>query len=190
MRSEYLLMVALILTACGGRKINADIAADAIAGIQGESLEKKDVDVTAIRQTSGSEAVVESEIRAAFRLERVRDQWVVREVRLGRGQWEKVSNFERALETIRIEDTREMLDRIAKAILKYRESNGEWPVFMDYISLSDILSPRYLAPLIRLDAWRHPLEAYSKDSKTILLQSAGPDGQFGTGDDIVETVSH
>jgi hypothetical protein len=187
MRSEYLLIAVLILTACGGRKINVDIAADAITGIPGESFSKKDVEVMDVHQTSGS-AVAETKLHAAFRLEKVQNKWVVREVRLGHGQWEKVANFERALEMVRMEETRKMLDRIAEAILKYRESKGSLPVFKDYVSLSDILSPIYLDPLIRLDAWNHPLEAFPQDSKSILLKSAGPDGKYGTGDDISKTV--
>jgi hypothetical protein len=188
MRSEYLLIAALILTACGGRKISADIAADAITGIPGESFAKKDVEVVAVRQTSGS-AIVETKLHAAFRLEKVQNKWVVQEVRLGHGQWEKTSNFEQALKIIRIEETRKMLNRIAEAILKYRESKGILPVFKDYVSLSDILSPIYLDPLIRLDAWNRPLEAFPHDSNSILLLSAGPDGKSGTADDISKVIS-
>jgi hypothetical protein len=189
MRSEYFLIALLILTACGGRKITANIAASAVLKIQGESFAKKDVDVVGVTQTSGSEAIVETRIHAAFRLEKVRNQWVVRDVRLGRGQWEKISNFEQALELVRIEETRKMLDRIAEAILKYRESQGSLPEFKDYVSLSDILSPIHLDALIRLDAWRQPLEALSPDSKAIQIRSAGPDGKFGTNDDINKAIA-
>jgi hypothetical protein len=188
MRSKYLLIATLFLTACGGRKISADIAADAITGIPGDSFAKKDVEVVAVRQTSGS-AVVETKLPAAFRLEKIQNKWVVQEVRLGHGQWEKAGNFEQALKIVRIEETRKMLDRIAEAILKYRESKRVLPVFKDYVSLSDILSPIYLDPLIRLDAWNRPLEAFPQDSNGILLQSAGPDGRFGTADDIGKVIS-
>jgi hypothetical protein len=189
MRSEYLLIAALILTGCGGRKINADIAASAIAGIPGDSFAKNDVEVMDIHQMSGSEAIVGTKLLAAFRIEKDRNKWVVREVRLGHGQWEKISNFERALEMVRIEETRKILDRITEAILKYRETKGSLPVFKDYISLSDILSPNYLDPLIRLDAWSHPLEAFPQDLNDILLRSAGPDGKYGTSDDIGKVIS-
>jgi hypothetical protein len=188
MKLPYLLLAVLILTACGGRKITASIAVDAITGLPEESLTKKDVDVLGVSQSSGSEAIVETKLHAAFRLEKIRNKWVVREVRLGRGQWEKVSNLEKALEMVRIEDTQKMLERIAETIQKYRESKGRLPVFKDYVSLSDILAPMYLDPLIRLDAWRRPLEAFPQDSKSILLLSAGPDGKFGTADDIRKIV--
>jgi hypothetical protein len=187
MRSEYLLIAALLLTACGGRKITANSAADAITGTHGELFAKKDVEVVVVRQTSGS-AIVETKLNAAFRLEKVQNKLVVQEVRLGHGRWQKISDFERALEMVQIEETRKILDRIAEAILKYRENKGSLPVFKDYVSLSDILSPMYLDPLIRLDAWNRPLEAFPRDSKGILLRSAGPDGKCNTNDDISKTV--
>jgi hypothetical protein len=190
MKLPYLLLAVLILTACGGRKISASIAVDTItgAGNSEESFKKNDVDVLNIMQVSRSEAIVETKLRTAFRMEKVGDSWVVREVRIGRSQWEKVSNLGRALEMIRIEETRKMLDRVVAAIIKYRESKGSWPAFKDYVSLSDVLSPTYLTPLIRLDAWRKPFEASFQNSNTILLRSAGPDGKFGTSDDIRKIV--
>jgi hypothetical protein len=178
----------MLLTACGGRTITANLARDSIADFSREALEKQDVDVVKVIQVSGSEAIVETRLTAAFRFEKVGGQWVVREVRLGHGQWEKVSNLLQALEAVRIEETRKSLDRIAEAILKFREINGSLPPFKDYVSLSDLLSPAYLTPLIRLDAWRQPLAAEHLDANTILLLSAGPDGKFGTRDDIRRTV--
>jgi hypothetical protein len=188
MRLEYFLVAALVFASCGGRKINANLAVNAIRGIPDESFKKNDVDVVNIIQMSGGKAIVETKLRTAFRLDKIGNKWVVCEVRIGRGQWEKVDNLERALAMVRIEETRIILDRIAEAILKYRESNGSLPEFKDYVSLSDLLSPTYLTPLIRMDAWMKPLEASHQDSNTILLQSAGPDGKLGTADDIVKTV--
>jgi hypothetical protein len=188
MRLEYFLVACLLFASCGGRKIDAKLAVDAITGIPEESFKKKDVDVLKIIQVSRSEAVVETKLRTAFLLEKVKNKWVVREVRIGRGQWDTVANLELALAAVRIEETRIMLDQIAKAILKYQESKGSLPVFKDYVSLSDALSPANLTPLIRLDAWGKPLEASHQDSNTILLKSAGPDGKFGTADDIIKTV--
>ncbi len=184
-----LVIVTLLLsTACGGRKVSTDLARDRIIDITKGSLENKDVEVVSVRQVTGSEAIVETRLRTAFRLEKVEGKWVVREVRLGHGQWEKVSDLLQALEMVKIEETRKMLDQVAEAILKYRESNGSLPAFKDYVSLSDVLSPMYLTPLIRLDAWRQPLGAERLDTNTILLLSAGPDGKFGTADDIRRTV--
>jgi hypothetical protein len=188
MRLEYFLAAVLLLASCGGRKISPNAAVKTIMDIPGETFKKEDIEVLNVFQVSGSEAVIETRLRTAFRMEKVGEKWVVREVRIGRGQWEKVVNLERALEVVRTEETRAMLEQIAGALLKYRASKGSLPVFKDYVSLSDLLSPAYLSPLIRLDAWRNPLEASPQDSNTILLRSAGPDGKFNTADDITKTV--
>jgi len=188
MRFECFLVSALLLTAgCGARSMNRDLARDLIIQVPGETLEKEDIEVVRVTQVGGSEAIAQTNVKAAFRLEKVRGNWVVREVRLGHGQWEKVNNLVETLETVRRQETQEMLDRIAEAIRKYQEANGALPVFSDYIGLSDLLSPRYLTPLIRLDSWRHPLGA-ERTPASVVLRSAGPDGQFGTKDDILRTV--
>jgi hypothetical protein len=41
-----------------------------------------------------------------------------------------------------------------------------------------------MAPVLRLDAWGHPLSAIRVDIETVRLASAGPDGKLGTADDI------
>jgi hypothetical protein len=110
-------------------------------------------------------------------------------MRIGHDEWEKVDNFAKALDAAKTDDTRKMLDQIAEGIRKYREANGNLPPFKNYIALSDLLTPRYMTPLIRLDSWRQPLEATHPDANTILLRSAGPDGRFGTPDDIRITVT-
>ncbi len=187
MRLEYFLVSILLLTACGGRSMNSHLARDRIMEIPQETLEKKDIEVINITQVSGSEAIAETTLKTAFRLEKVRGKWVVREIRLGHGQWEKVSNLVQALEEVKIEETRQLCNRIAEAIRGYREANGALPVFKDYIGLSDLLSPRYMTPLIRLDSWNRPFGAERTGSDTIEIRAAGPDGRFGTKDDIVRT---
>jgi len=167
--------------------MNNDLARDLIIQLPREALEKEDVEVLKVIQVSGSEAIAETALKTAFRLEKVRGNWVVREIRIGHGQWEKVSNLLQTLEEVKAIETHEMLDRIADAIRKFREATGVLPEFRDYIGLSDQLSPKYLTPLIRLDAWRRPLWAERTGSASITLRSLGPDGRYGTGDDISRT---
>ena len=107
---------------------------------------------------------------------------------MGHGQWEKIENLSRALDLVKTEETKHMLERIAEAILKYRDAEGELPPYRDYVALSDLLSPSYLTPLIRLDAWRRPLGVEQLDPGGPVIVSAGPDGDFGTGDDIRRVV--
>jgi hypothetical protein len=183
---EYLLISVLLLTACGGRSVNNHLAKDLIREIPGESMEKEDVDIVKVTQVSGSEAIAETRLRVAFRFEKNRGTWVIREVRLGHGQWEKVDNLVRALDVVKTSDTGATLDRIVEAVGKYRKENGALPVFKDFIGLSDLLSPKYLTPLIRLDGWRRPLWA-ERTGNSIVVRSLGSDGRYGTGDDITRT---
>lgn len=173
-----------LIMACGGRTLNKNNARDVIVRMPQEALQKEDVDVVHVRYVGGSEAVVETRLRTAFRMEKVRGEWVVREIRFGHGQWEKVGDLARALEEVKAEETRNALSRIAEAIRRYGKVHGSLPAFKDYVSLSDLLSPAYLTPLIRLDAWNRPLEAEQRGPDSILIRSAGPDGKHGTADDI------
>lgn len=187
LRPEYLLVFLLFLSACGGRSMNKHLARDLIIHIPAEALEKKDVEVVNISQVSGSEAIAETTLKTAFRLERVKGAWIVREVRIGHGQWEKISNLVTTLESVKVAETGEMLDRIVEGIRRYRQNSGSLPDFKDYIGLSDLLSPKYVTPLIRLDSWRRPFWA-EKTSGGIVIRSAGPDGRYYTADDISRTV--
>jgi hypothetical protein len=189
MRFLFPLLCILLAAGCAGRKIGNNNARDVILELPQSALEKEDVEVIKVTQISGAEAIAETQLKTAFRLEKVKGAWIVREVRIGHGQWEKVNNLAAALEAVKADETRKMLDQVAGAVRKYRESTGNLPVFKDYIALSDQLSPQYLTPLIRLDSWRQPLEAERPNAETILLRSAGPDGKFGTEDDIRHAVT-
>ena len=66
---------------------------------------------------------------------------------------------------------------------------GKLPEFEDYIDLSDVLAPKYMKSLIRLDSWRNPLRAKALDTGSIQVSSAGPDLRFNTDDDISLTIN-
>jgi len=189
MRLLCALICIFLLSACASRSITNDLARDRIREIPASALEKEDIEVWKVTRVGGSEAIAETRLKTAFRLEKVNGEWTVREVRIGHGQWEKIANLVDALEAVKVNETKLMLDRIAEAIVEYRSTNGTLPVFKDYVDLSDTLSPDYLTPLIRLDSWRRPFRAERKDYTTIVLQSAGPDGKHGTNDDIRKTIS-
>lgn len=189
MKFRFIVVLLLLLSACGGRKINNNLARNLIIGAESDTMHKSDVDVVNIQQTSATEVVVETRVRTAFRFEKDGNIWHVREVRRGHGQWENMENVEQALNQIKTEETATLMSRIADAIYKYRDARQTLPVFTDFIDLTDQLNPTYLTPLIRLDAWQRPFEATSDDAK-ILLRSAGPDGMTGTPDDIsIEVVT-
>ena len=174
----------LITNGCGGRAINKKLARDVIVQSPVEALARDDVEVLAVTQVGSGTAVVTTNLRAAFRIEKAGGEWVVREVRLGNGQWEKIDAVLLALQRIKIEETKQLLERIGSAIEAYRQKNGQIPTFQDYVQLSDALYPAFLSPLVRLDAWNRPLAATQVSPGGIRLVSAGPDGKMGTRDDI------
>jgi len=176
--------VLLLLGGCGGRAISKRLARDVIARSPVEALANEDVEVLAVTQVGSGTAVVSTNLRAAFRIEKDGSEWVVREVRLGNGQWEKIDSVLLALQRVKIDETRRLLEQVGNAIEAYRQKNGRLPAFQDYVQLSDALYPAFLSPLIRLDAWNRPLAAFQASPGVIRLLSAGPDGKMGTADDI------
>jgi len=190
MRFCYLtLALILLFTACGGHKFSTDDARKAIVGQPQNILEKEDIDVVYVTQTGKSTAVAETRVKTAFLLDKVDEKWIVREIRIGNGQWEKIENLTEALERVKTEETRIHLERIAASVREYQKESGRMPEFSDYIDLSDKLAPKYLAPLVRLDSWRKPLRANTLESNAIVIASAGPDGLFSTEDDISITIT-
>ena len=179
----FLALAALWLNGCGGRSINKKSAREAIVGSQAAALAPRDLEVLSVSQM-GSQAIVETDLHSAFRLEKVGSEWVVREVRLGHGQWEKLDDILRALQQVKVEETRQALEKIASAIAAYRQKNGHLPQFSNYVGLSDALFPIFMTPGVRLDPWGNPLTASLVAPDTVRLASAGPDGKFGTADDI------
>ena len=184
-----LLISTVLLIACGGRSLSKNAARAIIANSPITNFDKEDVYVEGITQVSSNEALVEASVKAAFRLEKVHGEWVIREVRLGERPWERLQDILTALEAVKTAETRKTLETIAAAIAQYQLKNGSLPAFRDYVTLSDKLHPDYLNPLIRLDAWRRPLAAQLVGPNTVRLSSAGPDGKFGTPDDIELTRS-
>ncbi len=175
---------ALLLNGCGGRAINKKTARDVILGSRAGALKERDLGIVSVTQASPGEAIVETDLRTAFRLVKVGKEWQVREVRVGDGSWVKMDDLLRAILQVKIDETRALLERIASAIEAYRQKNGSLPKFKDYVQLSDALSPLYLSPVVRLDPWGNPLSAMLTAPNTVLLISAGPDGKLGTADDI------
>lgn len=77
-----------------------------------------------------------------------------------------------------------MLRQLRRLVGDYRDSTGKVP-----LALGDVLNPS-LAPGYRLmalhDAWGVPFR-YSRGGEELELRSAGPDEEFGSGDDLVES---
>lgn len=188
-RPAAVLLLSLFLIACGGRAINKSDVRKVIAESPLAVFSKEDLYIESVSTTGKRDALVEARLKAAFRFEKVKGKWVIREVRLGNGSWEDLDDILAALQILKAQETRGLLDRVAAAIEQYHLKNGSLPPFKDYITLSDQLNPAYLTPLIRLDTWQRPLAAYKIGENAVRLVSAGPDGKFGSSDDIEITRS-
>jgi len=189
MRLHILLITLLILlTGCASRKISVNSARDAIVALPQGILEKDDIDIVHVTQTSNAFAVVETRVKTAFRMQKVDETWEIRDIRIGNGQWEKVEDLEAALTQVKTKQTRLLLDQVAASVREYRGDTGKMPEFEDYVGLSDVLAPKYMTPLIRLDSWRNPLRAKAVNTDSILVTSAGPDLRYDTDDDISLTI--
>jgi hypothetical protein len=170
--------------------MNKNTAQDLIVRLSNDLLEKEDIYIENVLQTGERDAIVEARLQTAFRFEKTGGKWVIKEVRVGHDQWENLEDFLLALKEAKIAETRKLLERVALAIESYRAKNGAMPPLANFVALTDALNPDYLSPLVRLDAWRHPLILEKTGSDTVRLISAGPDGKLGTSDDIILTRTY
>ena len=130
MRFNILLIgILLILNGCGGRKMSVGTARESITAPPQKILEKDDIDIVHITQTSGSSVVVETRVKTAFQLQKVNNAWEVQDIRIGDGQWEKIEDLAAALTRVKTEQTRLLLDQIADSVKKYSKDTGKMPLF-------------------------------------------------------------
>ena len=132
----------------------------------------------------GNTAVVVAQVETAFRLVSDKDKWLVAEIRTGDRRWEDMDLLIRALNAEKTSRVRAELETIATALEAFRRERGSYVEAKTEAALIDFLSPRYLARVIRLDAWHRPYE-YEGSRESYVLRSLGPDGQVGTSDDVV-----
>ena len=154
-----------------------------IARLAGIELPSDAVRVKSI-SAMGNSAVVVAQVETAFRLVNDKDKWRVAEIRTGDRRWEDMDLLIRALNAEKTSRVRAELETIATALEAFRRERGSYVEAKTEAALIDFLSPRYLARVIRLDAWHRPYE-YEGSRESYVLRSLGPDGQPGTPDDVV-----
>lgn len=154
-----------------------------IARLAGIELPSDAVRVKSI-SSMGNSALVVAQVETAFRLVNDKDKWRVAEIRTGDRRWEDVDLLVRALNAEKAARVRAELETIATALEAFRRERGSYVEAKTEAGLVDFLSPRYLARVIRLDAWHRPYE-YEGSRESYVLRSLGPDGQPGTADDVV-----
>ena len=194
MFSKHNLAVALVLTFVIGTSLIATSARAAgdltakearkvIARLAGIELPSDAVRVKSI-SSMGNSVVVVAQVETAFRLVNDKDKWRVAEIRTGDRRWEDMDLLIRALNAEKTSRVRAEMETIATALEAFRRERGSYVEAKTEAGLIDFLSPRYLARVIRVDAWHRPYE-YEGGRESYVLRSLGPDGKSGTSDDVV-----
>jgi hypothetical protein len=156
-----------------------------IARMAGINLPSDAVRIKSV-SSLGSSAVVIAQVETAFRFVNENDKWRVAEIRTGDRNWEDVDSLVRALNAEKTMRVRAELDSIATALEAFKREQGSYVESKSEAQLIDFLSPRYLARVIRVDAWHQPY-AYEGTRDSYVLRSAGPDGKPNTPDDITRS---
>ncbi len=182
------LAVVLALCGCSGSKpIRKLKVRDLVVQLPDGVFDREDITVDTVNQVGGGDAIAVVNIRTALKLRKTGKDWRIQEIRIGNHRWERLEDILQALDDIKTQRTREALLEVLAATEQYRRKKGALPDFTDYVSLSDMLSPQYLPRVVRVDGWQNPFMARRTGPSTLLLFSAGPDGQFGSSDDITKT---
>jgi hypothetical protein len=182
------LAVSLIGVAAVARELGAREARERIA--QALGLEKPDnVHIKSI-SAMGSDAIVEAQFEAAFRLVLDKEgKWQAVEVRTGDRRWESIELIQTAVRKEKALRTSAELRTIATALEAFRRANGSYVQADTCSALMDSLAPQYVSSIVRLDAWSHEFD-YKGTAVSYRLASLGPDGKPGTDDDIVFENGH
>ncbi|MBI4482633.1 MAG: type II secretion system protein GspG [Acidobacteria bacterium] len=158
------------------------VARENIRQFHGLSLPTEAVYVESVSQV-GDHAVVEATVKTGFKFRSVGGRWELQEIRLGEGEWQNLPALIRALEEVRRQEARRLLESLARGLENYREKNGEYPRAPTLQELADALSPAYMPALQMLDPWRNEI-VYRTTQEGFLLLSPGPDHLEGTDDDV------
>ena len=177
------LLLACSLASCQ-KSLNEQVR-DQIRTLDHAELDPEDIEILEVRG-SGDQAVVQVTIKTAIRMRKEGNKWVMREIRLGDRRWESVDRILEAIERSRQEQTAKEMDQVTAGIKKYRQEEGNVPLVKSFEKLVDTLNPEYLSSVIRIDAWWNPYRYRVMTVSEFELRSAGPDGKFGTDDDLVK----
>jgi len=130
-------------------------------------------------------AIAVTLVQVDFRLTKDSGGWRATGFRSGNRDW---TTFELAatsvLDSIKRERTAEDLKAIAAALEAFKKERGTFVISDKHSAVIDLLTPRFLSRVIRIDSWQHPYR-YHGEHDTFTLRSLGPDGKENTADDIV-----
>ncbi len=179
------LLSALVLAGCA-KNVNRQIK-EAVSHFDNLDLSENEVEILSTQEL-GSSAVAQVQIKTAVKLVKKKGQWVVDEVRIGDRRWEKADHIRAILRSQRTETTQEQLQSISDGLRRYLDRQGTLPQVSDFPGLVAVLTPQYLPEVMLLDAWSNPY-AYRRVSPQVAeVRSSGPDGLYGTQDDLMERI--
>lgn len=184
---QLLILATLVLSGCAGARLSHDEARKKIAEIGTSELVPDAIEIRRIVSQTENEAIAESTVMLAFqfRKDEQTGEWRIESVRLGDRAWVDVDELLAAMNEGRRRDTVASLQKVATGIAEYQRNTGSIPEARDIVGLTDILHPKYMSELVRLDSWGNIIDYEVTGSDTYRLVSKGPDGRRGTPDDIV-----
>jgi len=176
--------LSLLWIVAFARELGSREARERIAEAVG--LDKADrVQIKSISAGAGGQAIVEARIETAFRFQQDKEgNWQAVEVRTGDRRWESIELVQTAINKEKVLRTAADLRTLATALEAFRRERGFYVAADNNSALVDNLAPRYLSPIIRIDAWSREFE-YKGTETGYRLASLGPDGRPNTGDEIV-----
>ncbi len=177
-----LLILSFAAASCG-KKIEKQAEAQ-IRVLGGAELKDDQVSIGEIKDI-GDYAVADVTIKTAVRLKKENGDWVIEEISLGKGRWEKMDHLLGLLEEKRKETTVGRLNSLAAGIERYRAEKGQVPQVGNFVQLVDVLSPHYLSEIVRIDGWSKSFFYDANGESGYDLRSAGSDGVMRTSDDLV-----
>jgi hypothetical protein len=141
-------------------------------------------DISGLSIGTQPSAIAVTLVQADFRLTKDSGGWHVTGFRSGNRDWTTVESAPSVLDSVKRERTTEDLKAIATALEAFRKERGSFVISDKHSALIDVLTPRFLSRVIRVDSWRHAYR-YHGEHDTFTLRSLGPDGKENTTDDIV-----
>jgi hypothetical protein len=179
------LLSVLVLGGCA-KNVNRQIK-EAVAHFDNLDLSENEVEILSTQELGGN-AIAQVKIKTAVKLVKKKDQWVVDEVRIGDRRWEKADHIRAVLREQRTATTQKQLQSIRDGIRRYLDGHGALPEVSDFQGLVAVLTPQYAPEVMALDAWSNAY-AYRRVSPQVAeVRSSGPDGLFGTQDDLTERI--
>lgn len=182
----FLLLSIGFLQACGAsQKLSEGKVKEKIRELGLIDFKEKQIQVEKIVQSGENQVVAQVTVPLAFRLSKSkREDWHVDAIRFGDRDWVEMKAFVAALDVVRLQQTKESLQRLQDGIRRYQEKVGTLTPLSTIVQLTDRLFPTYLTEIIRHDAWNHELTIKQIGPGAYRVTSAGPDGILGNADDI------